>query len=148
MKSQTPNRHSQTNSSALISNFLSSSRSNQNIFHSSGWRMDFTFSRNSRDNRKWPGWRDGKFDISRSHFASRSSNGSVHSFFVILNVEKFFQITPSKTFPSIHSQTSPNPIPDQSQFRQSLPLKTKIQFYQNFLPAKRSANHSMFFRRL
>ena len=59
-----------------------------------------------------------------------------------------FQITPSKTFPSIHSQTSPNPIPDQSQFRQSLPLKTKIQFYQNFLPAKRSANHSMFFRRL
>ena len=32
--------------------------------------------------------------------------------------------------------------------RQSLPLKTKIQFYQNFLPAKRSANHSMFFRRL
>ena len=52
MKSQTPNRHSSTNSSALISNFLSSSRSNQNIFHSSGWRMDFTFSRNSRDNRK------------------------------------------------------------------------------------------------
>ena len=40
------------------------------------------------------------------------------------------------------------PIPDQSQFHQSLPLKTKIQFYQNFLPAKRSANHSMFFRRL
>ena len=58
MKSQTPTklaslpRHSSTNSSALISNFLSSSRSNQNIFHSSGWRMDFTFSRNSRDNRK------------------------------------------------------------------------------------------------
>ena len=59
-----------------------------------------------------------------------------------------FLRTPSKTFPSIYSQTSPNPIPDQSQFRQSLPLKTKIQFYQNFLPAKRSANHSMFFRRL
>ena len=55
---------------------------------------------------------------------------------------------PSKTFPSIYSQTSPNPIPDQSQSHQSLPLKTKIQFYQNFLPAKRSANHSMFFRRL
>ena len=52
MKSQTPNLHSSTNSSALISNFLSSSRSNQNIFHSSGWRMDFTFSRNSRDKRK------------------------------------------------------------------------------------------------
>ena len=59
-----------------------------------------------------------------------------------------FLRTPSKTFPSIHSQTSPNPIPDQSQSHQSLPLKTKIQFYQNFLPAKRSANHSMFFRRL
>ena len=55
---------------------------------------------------------------------------------------------PSKTFPSIYSQTFPNPIPDQSQSHQSLPLKTKIQFYQNFLPAKRSANHSMFFRRL
>ena len=52
MKSQTPNLHSSTSCSALISNFLSSSRSNQNIFHSSGWRMDFTFSRNSRDNRK------------------------------------------------------------------------------------------------
>ena len=52
MKSQTPNLHSNTSCSALISNFLSSSRSNQNIFHSSGWRMDFTFSRNSRDNRK------------------------------------------------------------------------------------------------
>ena len=85
MKSQTPNLHSSTNSSALISNFLSSSRSNQNIFHSSGWRMDFTFSRNSRDNRKWPGWRDGKFAISKSHFASSSSNGSIHSFFIILN---------------------------------------------------------------
>ena len=59
-----------------------------------------------------------------------------------------FLRTPSKTFPSIYSQTSPNPIPDQSQSHQSLPLKTKIQFYQNFLPAKRSANHSMFFRRL
>ena len=59
-----------------------------------------------------------------------------------------FLRTPSKTFPSIHFQTSPNPIPDQSQSHQSLPLKTKIQFYQNFLPAKRSANHSMFFRRL
>ena len=58
------------------------------------------------------------------------------------------EITPSKTFPSIYSQTFPNPIPDQSQSHQSLPLKTKIQFYQNFLPAKRSANHSMFFRRL
>ena len=58
------------------------------------------------------------------------------------------EITPSKTFPSIHFQTSPNPIPDQSQSHQSLPLKTKIQFYQNFLPAKQSANHSMFFRRL
>ena len=45
MKSQTPNLHSQTSCSALISNFLSSSRSNQNIFHSSGWRMDFTFSK-------------------------------------------------------------------------------------------------------
>ena len=55
---------------------------------------------------------------------------------------------PSKTFPSIYSQTFPNPIPDQSQSHQSLPLKTKIQFYQNFLPAKRSANRSMFFRRL
>ena len=33
---------------------------------------------------------------------------------------------PSKTFPSIHFQTSPNPIPDQSQSHQSLPLKTKI----------------------
>ena len=52
MKSQTPNLHSSTSCSALISNFLSSSRSNQNIFHSSGWRMDFTFFRNSRDNRK------------------------------------------------------------------------------------------------
>ena len=59
-----------------------------------------------------------------------------------------FLRTPSKTFPSIYSQTFPNPIPDQSQSHQSLPLKTKIQFYQNFLPAKRSANHSMFFRRL
>ena len=59
-----------------------------------------------------------------------------------------FLRTPSKTFPSIYFQTSPNPIPDQSQSHQSLPLKTKIQFYQNFLPAKRSANHSMFFRRL
>ena len=59
-----------------------------------------------------------------------------------------FLRTPSKIFPSIHFQTSPNPIPDQSQSHQSLPLKTKIQFYQNFLPAKRSANHSMFFRRL
>ena len=58
------------------------------------------------------------------------------------------EITPSKTFPSIYSQTSPNPIPDQSQSHQSLPLKTKIQFDQNFLPAKQSANHSMFFRRL
>ena len=55
---------------------------------------------------------------------------------------------PSKIFPAIYSQTFPNPIPDQSQSHQSLPLKTKIQFYQNFLPAKRSANHSMFFRRL
>ena len=59
-----------------------------------------------------------------------------------------FLRTPSKTFPSIHFQTFPNPIPDQSQSHQSLPLKTKIQFYQNFLPAKQSANHSMFFRRL
>ena len=59
-----------------------------------------------------------------------------------------FLRTPSKTFPSIYSQTFPNPIPDQSQSHQSLPLKTKIQFYQNFLPAKQSANHSMFFRRL
>ena len=59
-----------------------------------------------------------------------------------------FLRTPSKTFPSIYPQTSPNPIPDQSQSHQSLPLKTKIQFDQNFLPAKRSANHSMFFRRL
>ena len=42
------------------------------------------------------------------------------------------EITPPKTFPSIHSQTSPNPIPDQSQFHQSLPLKTKIEFDQNF----------------
>ena len=58
-----------------------------------------------------------------------------------------FLRTPSKTFPSIYSQTSPNPIPDQSQSHQSLPLKTKIQFYQNFLPAKQSANRSMFFRR-
>ena len=55
---------------------------------------------------------------------------------------------PPKIFPSIYSQTFPNPIPDQSQSHQSLPLKTKIQFYQNFLPAKQSANHSMFFRRL
>ena len=59
-----------------------------------------------------------------------------------------FLRTPSKTFPSIHFQTFPNPIPDQSQSHQSLPLKTKIEFDQNFLPAKRSANHSMFFRRL
>ena len=59
-----------------------------------------------------------------------------------------FLRTPSKTFPSIYSQTSPNPIPDQSQSHQSLPLKTKIEFDQNFLPAKQSANHSMFFRRL
>ena len=59
-----------------------------------------------------------------------------------------FLRTPSKTFPSIYSQTFPNPIPDQSQSHQSLPLKTKIQFDQNFLPAKQSANHSMFFRRL
>ena len=58
------------------------------------------------------------------------------------------EITPSKTFPSIYSQTSPNPIPDQSQSHQSLPWKTKIQFDQNFLPAKQSANYSMFFRRL
>ena len=58
------------------------------------------------------------------------------------------EITPSKTFPAICSQTSPNPIPDQSQSHQSLPLKTKIQFDQNFLPAKQSANYSMFFRRL
>ena len=55
---------------------------------------------------------------------------------------------PSKIFPSIYSQTFPNPIPDQLQSHQSLPLKTKIQFYQNFLPAKQSANRSMFFRRL
>ena len=59
-----------------------------------------------------------------------------------------YEITPSKTFPSIYSQTFPNPIPDQSQSHQSLPLKTKIQFDQNFLPAKQSANRSMFFRRL
>ena len=59
-----------------------------------------------------------------------------------------YEITPSKTFPAICSQTSPNPIPDQSQSHQSLPLKTKIQFDQNFLPAKQSANYSMFFRRL
>ena len=59
-----------------------------------------------------------------------------------------FLRTPSKTFPSIYSQTFPNPIPDQSQSHQSLPLKTKIQFDQNFLPAKQSANYSMFFRRL
>ena len=58
------------------------------------------------------------------------------------------EITPSKTFPAIYSQTSPNPIPDQSQSHQSLPLKTKIEFDQNFLPAKQSANRSMFFRRL
>ena len=58
------------------------------------------------------------------------------------------EITPSKTFPSIYSQTFPNPIPDQSQSHQSLPLKTKIQFDQNFPPAKQSANYSMFFRRL
>ena len=58
------------------------------------------------------------------------------------------EITPSKIFPAIYSQTFPNPIPDQSQSHQSLPLKTKIQFYQNFLPAKQSANYSMFFRRL
>ena len=57
------------------------------------------------------------------------------------------EITPSKTFPAIYSQTSPNPIPDQSQSHQSLPLKTKIEFDQNFLPAKQSANRSMFFRR-
>ena len=63
--------------------------------------------------------------------------------------KSFFKFhLPSKTFPSIYSQTSPNPIPDQSQSHQSLPLMTKIQFYQNFLPAKQSANHSMFFRRL
>ena len=85
MKSQTPNLHSSTSCSALISNFFSSSRSNQKFFHSSGWRMDFTFSRNSRDNRKSPGWRDGKFAISKSHFFSSSSNGSIHSFFIILN---------------------------------------------------------------
>ena len=58
------------------------------------------------------------------------------------------EITPSKTFPSIYSQTFPNLIPDQSQSHQSLPLKIKIQFDQNFLPAKQSANYSMFFRRL
>ena len=58
------------------------------------------------------------------------------------------EITPSKTFSPIYSQTFPNPIPDQSQSHQSLPLKTKIQFDQNFLPAKQSANYSMFFRRL
>ena len=59
-----------------------------------------------------------------------------------------FLRTPSKTFPSIYLKTFPNPIPDQSQSHQSLPLKTKIQFDQNFLPAKQSANYSMFFRRL
>ena len=68
--------------------------------------------------------------------------------FLITFISSRNEITPSKTFPSIPSQTSPNPIPDQSQSHQSLPLKTKIQFDQNFLPAKQSANYSMFFRRL
>ena len=73
-------------------------------------------------------------------------------FFLLVGKKSFFKFhflrTPSKTFPSIYSQTFPNPIPNQSQSHQSLPLKTKIQFYQNFLPAKQSANRSMFFRRL
>ena len=68
--------------------------------------------------------------------------------FLITFISSRNEITPSKTFPAIYSQTFPNPIPDQSQFHQSLPLKTKIQFDQNFLPAKQSANYSMFFRRL
>ena len=77
------------------------------------------------------------------------SRSSFSPFQRFVGKKSFFKShLPSKTFPSIHFQTSPNPIPDQSQFHQSLPLKTKIQFYQNFLPAKRSANHSMFFRRL
>ena len=79
-------------------------------------------------------------NLSRSFFSHPQRFVGKKSFF------KFH--LPSKTFPSIYSQTFPNPIPDQSQSHQSLPLKTKIQFYQNFLPAKRSANHSMFFRRL
>ena len=79
-------------------------------------------------------------NLSRSFFSPFQRFVGKKSFF------KFH--LPSKTFPSIYSQTFPNPIPDQSQSHQSLPLKTKIQFDQNFLPAKRSANHSMFFRRL
>ena len=76
------------------------------------------------------------------------SRSSFSPFQRFVGKKSFFKShLPSKTFPSIYSQTFPNPIPDQSQFRQSLPLKTKIQFYQNFLPAKQSANRSMFFRR-
>ena len=45
----------------------------------------FHFLQKLKDNRKSPGWRDGKFVISRSHFFSSSSNGSIHSFFIILN---------------------------------------------------------------
>ena len=79
-------------------------------------------------------------NLSRSSFSPPQRFVGKKSFF-----KSHFLQTPSKTFPSIYSQTFPNPIPNQSQSHQSLPLKTKIQFYQNFLPAKRSANHSMFF---
>ena len=84
-------------------------------------------------------------NLSRSSFSLLPKGLSGKSLFLNFICD---EITPSKTFPSIYSQTFPNPIPDQSQSHQSLPLKTKIQFDQNFLPAKRSANHSMFFRRL
>ena len=85
-------------------------------------------------------------NLSRSSFSHPQRLVGKKSFLNFISSRN--EITPSKTFPAIYSQTFPNPIPDQSQFHQSLPLKTKIQFDQNFLPAKQSANYSMFFRRL
>ena len=82
-------------------------------------------------------------NLSRSFFSPFQRFVGKKSFLNFISSRN--EITPSKTFPAICSQTFPNPIPDQSQSHQSLPLKTKIEFDQNFLPAKRSANHSMFF---
>ena len=85
-------------------------------------------------------------NLSRSSFSHPQRFVGKKSFLNFISSRN--EITPPKIFPSIYSQTFPNPIPDQSQSHQSLPLKTKIQFDQNFLPAKQSANYSMFFRRL
>ena len=131
-------------------------RNSQNIFH---FKFFFFFSREIYFKKFLLQILENPKNFMISFFPPLNFNGVVlgenlsRSFFSPLQrfvgKKSFFKFhLPSKTFPSIYSQTSPNPIPDQSQSHQSLPLKTKIQFYQNFLPAKQSANHSMFFRRL